>query len=229
MHDRRKRVNWLVQSTRVSAGVNLLFAAGKFFLGIYTLSLFLCTNGIYNLGISLVKLIPIRGYRRAARSQAQETQAQRNLKEEYRRYRQMGVTLLITSAIYLGYCIQMLITRPAQTRYGTIVAISIATVTFTEIGLAVRGFLVMRNNKEPLMEGLKLTGLATSLISLVLTQSAITSFAEPNETNAILGCAVTGVLFGTVSLLIGLYMILHGAGKIAKIEEAENECETLTE
>ena len=62
--------------------------------------------------------------------------------------------------------------------YGKIIAITIATITFTEIGMNLRGVLKYRKAKLPVLHSIKTISLGTSLISLVLTQAAILAFAD---------------------------------------------------
>ena len=89
------------------------------------------------------------------------------------------------------------------------VAISIATVTFAEIGLNIRGVIVTRHNHTLLIHAIKMINLSASLITLVLTQTALLSFTniETNTLEISKGNGLIGILMGTVATLIGGYMI----------------------
>ena len=97
--------------------------------------------------------------------------------------------------------------HPACTAYHPYLAIGIAAVTFAEIGLNLRGVLVFRKNRSPLLHALKTINLAASLISLVLTQAAILSFADEVQNPASNG--ILGALMGTCAVLLGVYMLLR--------------------
>ena len=80
--------------------------------------------------------------------------------------------------------------------YGKIIAITIATITFTEIGMNLRGVLKYRKAKWPVLHSIKTISLGTSLISLVLTQAAILAFADDMQNpsaNGMLGSLMGGV------------------------------------
>jgi len=200
---RRRSINRIVWSARTSAVINTAIALGKVGLGIYALSPFLCVNGLYNIGVGVAKTTAVKGYQKPDPSD----ESRRDVNEEYRRYHRIGIVLALTSVVYLIYCISMLTGGNSHIQYGTVLAITIAAVTFTEIGLAVRGIVTTRRNREPVMEAISLTNLATSLISLVLTQTALMSLSQ-NEDIAF-ACGLTGVIFGSLSVGIGLYMMIR--------------------
>lgn len=220
--DKQNRYNWIVRFTMLSVLVNAAFAIGKIVIGIYSFSLFLCINGLYNMGVSLAKSIPVRWYSKKNNAiQSGNNSRRQTIKEEYRGLYRMGVVVLAASAVYLVYSIHMMEVMKSSIHYDKITAITIATLTFTEIGIALRGFIVTRKNKKPLFEGIKLISLTTSLISLVLTQTAIMSFSQNGDPAYY--CGITGVIFGTVSAGIGIYMIIRGAHFLHKENGIVNE------
>ncbi|MCL2478657.1 MAG: hypothetical protein FWF22_04090 [Treponema sp.] len=223
-NERRNMVNWTVRFTRLSILINAVFAVGKITMGILSFSLFLCVNGFYNLGISFAKFIPIRGYRKKIYIKSRNHQ-QRDRKEEYRRFRQIGIVILIASVIYLIYCANMMAAGKSNIHYNNPVAIGIAAITFTEIGIAVRGFFTTRKKEEPLLEGIKLINIATSLISLVLTQTALMSLSQ--SAGVTFYCGLTGVIFGTVSAGIGTYMIIRGSKLFIFYKQFPNISQTI--
>jgi len=203
--ERTNRVNWIVNFTRLSILINAIFAIGKIAIGIYSLSFFLCINGFYNAGISVSKSLSIRGYKKKTYNTGDR---KRDIKEEHRRLYQMGIVVIVASAVYLIYCIHMMLAGKNNEHYNQIVAITIALVTFTEIGVAIRNFIAARKSREPLMEGMKLISLATSLISLVLTQTTLMSLS--NSDNIPFACGLTGIIFGSLSAIIGMYLMFRG-------------------
>jgi hypothetical protein len=84
----------------------------------------------------------------------------------------------------------------------------IATVTFAEIGMAVYGIKTTQTRRMPAVAATKLTNLASSLISLVLTQAAILSFTTMDDLSFFNG--ISGILFGGIAALIGVGMIVRG-------------------
>jgi hypothetical protein len=77
-------------------------------------------NGFYTLGLDLSKIISLRGYYK---------------KEEYRAYFYTEIIILVSALLYMLYCVKLLTDGQNNIQYTKIVAIAIATVTFTEIGI----------------------------------------------------------------------------------------------
>ncbi len=198
---------------RLSVILNAALALGKIAMGLYSPSFFLCLNGLYNLGIGGAKLAALKGYRES-RKEPDDAHSEGYGEEEYRYYYLVGIILLIASIIYMLYCIRMLTGGRSSIQYTIIMGIAIAAVTFTEIGLAIHGIIATRRSRSPVMEALKLTNLAASMISLVLTQTAIMSAVAEGDHTFYFG--VTGILFGGLAALTGLhmivrmYLVLHG-------------------
>lgn len=191
----------------VSGAGNIFLGLGKILSGLLSLSVFVCVNGGYTLGMVVARYCALAGVIRA-----------KDVREQYRYYRWAGKILILSSLLYMVYS-GWAYFHPKYIAYHMYVALAIATVTFVEIGLNIRGVVVNRKNKTPLLHALKTINLAASLISLVLTQSAILSFAQGGyhdpSANALLG-----ILMGACAALLGVFMLW----RIKRIE-AKNQQE----
>lgn len=78
--------------------------------------------------------------------------------------------------------------------------------------------LVNRKNKTPLLHAIKTINLAASLITLVLTQAAILSFAQGGDHDPSVN-ALLGLVTGGCAVLLGVYMIW----RIGRMEIQENK------
>jgi hypothetical protein len=161
-------------------------------MGIYSLSLFVCVGGFYNIGIGAAKYIMVKS---------------RSEKDQRRHYKWVGIIILVSSASYMVYCLNMSIQNKANVTYGIVTSITIATFTFTEIGMAVYGLLSTRKVANLTLAAAKRINLVTALISIVLTQSALLSLNEVE--NAARYCGLTGIVFGSVSAIAGALMVLR--------------------
>lgn len=165
--------------TGISGVGNLLLGLGKIISGALSMSVFVCVNGCYTLGMVLARYCALAGVLRG-----------KDEKTQYRFYRRSGMVLIGASLLYMVYS-GWAYYHPKQVVYHEYIALAIATFTFTEIGLNLRGVTVNRNNRTPLLHAIKTINLAASLISLVLTQSAILAFAGDGDhdpsVNALLG------------------------------------------
>lgn len=179
--------------TGATGAVSILLGLGKILSGALALSVFACMNGGYTLGMALARYCALYG---AAKTTEQ--------KEQYRYYRASGGIMIAASILYVCYSLWA-IWHPKNVYYGDIIAITIATITFTEIGLNVRGMLKYRKAKTPLLHALKIISLGTSLISLVLTQAAILAFADEVQNPSANG--LLGAITGSIAALLGCYML----------------------
>lgn len=192
------------QLTKLSMTLNGISALVKMILGIYTFSLFPILSACYSLGIMIAKYFAITEHKRTKEASIGEEVEKRH----YHCYQLIGVVILISSLLFVIYSFRLFIIQEHFVKYSTIGAIAIATVTFFEIGAAIRGVFLARKKEDQLMESIRLTNLATALISLVLTQTAIMSFAHGGDYTLYIGCS--GVLFGGIAAIIGSYMIAKG-------------------
>lgn len=193
----------IVFNTNASIIYNILLAFSKLSIGIYTISFFLCMNAFYNLGISLAKLIAIKGFKR---SHLYDTHRGYG-REAYRTYMLVGIILTISACIYIIYSARLFITK-VEPSYSFLTAITLTGVTFVEIVLAIHGLLTTSKEHEPAVNAIKMTNLSSSLISLMLTQSAIMSISNKENIPSFYH-GLAGIFIGGIAIIIGIYMIIH--------------------
>lgn len=183
--------------TGAAATAGAFIAIGKLVMGILVLSLFTCVNAFYSFGMIGAKSIALTGIWKA-----------QDKREQYEYYFWSGIVLIVSSLLYIIYSIQLFF-RPITNSYHMYVAIGIATVTFTEVGLNIRGVAATRHNHTLLIHAIKMINLSASLISLVLTQMALLSFTKKEADFLEISKAngVIGLLMGSAATLIGIYMI----------------------
>lgn len=182
--------------TGAAVTASTLIAVGKLIMGIFSLSFFTCASSFYSFGMIGAKCIALLGIRKA-----------KNKNEQYQYYLCSGVVLIVSSLLYIIYSIR-LFRYPITSSYHLYVAIGIAAVTFAEIGLNIKGVIVTRHNHTLLIHSIKMINLSASLIALVLTQTALLSVtAEVDSIEISKANGVTGILMGTVAILLGSYMI----------------------
>ncbi len=176
---------------------NFLLGTGKLVVGISSLSVFTCVSALYTYGMVLAKICALKGI-------------DADIKKQYRHYRLTGIILIIASVLYGIYSARLL-WHPRVSHYQMYVGLAIATFTFTEIGLNVRGVIVERHDRTLMTHAIKMVSLASSLISLVLTQTALLSFThedvadyDPSVSNGRMG-----IIMGSASAMLGVYMLIR--------------------
>jgi hypothetical protein len=179
-----------VRMAKLTRLTNAAIALIKIAIGILTLSPLICVSGLYSVGIAAAKHFAVKGVRDG---------------ERYRAYRRVGIAITVASALYILYALSLTLRGSANLRYDIVVSLAIATMTFAELAIAVRGIIGARRVKNLAVEAMKRTSLVCSLISLVLTQSALLSLSGVE--NAARYCGYTGLIFGAACAVIGAQMV----------------------
>ncbi len=185
---------------------NTFVGFGKLVMGIVSLSFFTCASAFYTFGMVAAKIIALMGIIK-----------EENTEKQYNYYRLSGIVLIISSVMYIGYSCR-LIFHPQTSKYHMYVALAIATFTFTELTLNIRGVIIERNNKTPLIHAIKMINLASSMICLVLTQSALLSISSDKAAAMSMANAFIGILMGISATVIGICLII----RINKIQNNTN-------
>ncbi|WP_440119324.1 hypothetical protein [Paenibacillus sp. QZ-Y1] len=196
--------NRIIYFAKLSVPLNVLIAVGKILLGIFSLSFFLCINAFYNIGIAVAKYYAAKAHEDLNQGHFSPDEIS---KKQYAAYHFIGNIVLASSMVYIIYCSKLLFVAGNITHYPRYIAFIIAAVTFTEIAISLGGAVMARRNNEPVIEAIKLTNFSSSLISLSLTQTAIMSFSYKGDPTFYNG--LSGIIFGALAALIGLYMILR--------------------
>lgn len=112
------------------------------------------------------------------------------------------------SVVFVGCSVPMLAGRAHPVYHDKWVAIVIAAATFAELGIGVWGAVTARKDGEPLVEATKLVNVAAAVVLLVLTQSALLSFAG-SAGDAAASTGASRVFLGGLAAVIGLAMALR--------------------
>ena len=203
------KYNRSIRFAKLSVPLNIAMAVGKIFLGIFSFSFFLCINAFYNIGIASAKFYAVKSHEDTINTQSEDIQ-----KKQQAAYHVIGSIVLVTSLVYIVYCIKMF-SGGVSPKYHEYIAIAIAAVTFTEIAVSFQGVISARRSNEPVIEAIKLTNFVSSLISIVLTQTAIMSFTYDGDASFSNG--LSGIVFGALAALIGLYMIVRNPERKSRI------------
>ena len=190
---------------------SFILALGKIGMAVFSFSFFLGVNGIYTGIVAYGKHLSLLGMRTT------------------------DALILIASVLYLIYTFRLFQQHTATT-YSEYLGITIVAVTFFEMGFSIVGIYRARKQKDLMKKAIKMLNLCSALIGLVLTQTALLSFTAENVadgsgvTHEVLAQtanlsfshlnqsganAMSGFLFGGLTGLIGLWMLIR------KIPDAE--------
>lgn len=161
---------------------NILIFIFKILLFFITRSFYFIISSLYNIFVAFAK---------------------KNIYLQKENYKKVGVYLIVASLWFIFYSIWTILFHKISS-YHMYVGIAIAAVTFTDIGIAIHGIIKAKNDERSKV--LKMVNLATALISLELTQTAILSFSNPGVDNSFYN-GMFGIGVGVLSLLIGILII----------------------
>lgn len=170
-----------------------LMAIGKLLVAVTTFSIFLALNGLYTAAI---------GYGKHQSIQGMEDKKGQGWLWYYKR---IGLLILLASLLYILYTLRLFVTHQ-RVAYSKHVAIGIATITFFEMGSSIFGIIRASKKKSVMMKAVKLLNLSSSLIGLVLTQTALLSFTTTKDLAQ--ANVFSGFFFGSITIGIGLWMMI---------------------
>ncbi len=167
--------------------------AGKLVITILSLSVFMLLNAFYSLGMGIAKYM----------SYGMKSKEKR---EQIIVFRQIGYVIVVTGFCYVLYSIRLFVTSEGI-YFPPIIANIIAIYTFIEFSLNIRNYIKIWNNHDLESEAIRHIRLSATLISFVMTQVAILSFAA--EDFPLASSGLSGIIFGGMAALIGVYMIIR--------------------
>ena len=179
----------MVLTTSFTMSISLLIAIGKIIIGIFS-DYILCVVGSFTVILCLAKLECLIG-----------------IKKDNRDFRKrntlVSVFLFLAGLLYIIYMAVSLSFSLPSKDYSKWKAISLALISFIELGLAISG-LFKTKKKDHFYHDIKIIGFVSSLTAMLTTQVAILSFTQggggdPNYLSGI------GIGIVTVLLSINIY------------------------
>ena len=196
------------EKTLFSAKFSILFnaslAIGKIVLGLFH-SIFFLVAGIINVLMMMSKLECYLGVK------------YHHLKTFKYRNIATGIFLMLAGIQYAIYMGRLIYSNVETMKYGGFLAVSIATVSFIEMGIAIYGCF-KAYGKGHYYRNLKLINLSSAMTAIVLTEVALMSFASDTDSRVING--IFGLVVGLLIVLIGIFVII--APKISIVDRIHN-------
>ncbi|MDR0812930.1 MAG: hypothetical protein LBO63_02860 [Oscillospiraceae bacterium] len=209
--NKEETYNRILLFAGVSVLLNAAIGIGKTVMGFHSHSFIFVCGGFYNVCLALAKIAAVKGYAESkgkriwplTRNIGKKT-PEASKRNEYRCFRQVGFIVLAASLVYTAGSIGVLLFGRYNAGYSVILVIEIGVITAIELIASVIGVAAGRRDKEPILEAIKTTSLISSLIGLVLVQTAILGHSG---TQPIVYFDYAGVALGAVSVCIGVYMV----------------------
>ena len=197
-HQRWRTVNLLATT------VGFALAVSKALLGLVLASPYLAFNALHGLFISASRLGPTAAYRESVATRRQGARRAHDAwMQELAAAKRTSACVIAASALYFLCGLGMVLGGwEMKVDYGTIGGITMATVAFVELGIAIAGLVSHAARNSPAVMALKTASLSTALISISLAQAALLAFAStvPTAIPNALGCMFMALL----SLVVGI-------------------------
>ncbi|MFC7582281.1 hypothetical protein ACFQ23_08170 [Schaalia naturae] len=178
---------------------HLVMAISKAGLLFFGFSAFLSANVLFNFGLAAIKVLVVVTDRRTLQT-ASPAAGTRALRDS-------GLIVVLLSGAYVLSCLPLALGRDTSPGYGKNVATAIAALAFTELGFSVHGVLSSRRRQDILMEAIKLSNLASSLVLVVLAQTALLSMTATDGVDPSRYNGFCGLVLGSLAALVGIHMV----------------------
>ena len=188
--------------TRVSILKDAFLVVGKGLISILSISFFMFVNALFSAGMGIARFIAVRMHTQEKSKQIMS-------------YRYVGIIISIASICYVLYSVRLFFDN-STSEYDMYLALVIALYTFVEFGINIKEAIKLRKSKALEAKAIRAISFSATLICFVLTQTAIMSFASEGDSSFV--NAISGVVFGGLAALVGIYVVLESISNKRKLE-----------
>ena len=177
---------------RIGIFKDSFLVASKTAISVVSLSFFMFANALYSGGMGVARFHAVRMHNQTGARQIKS-------------YRLVGIIISAASICYVIYSVR-LFEGGKTAAYSMHIALVIALYTFVEFWINIRDAIHLHKSNALGAKALRAISFSSTLLSFVLTQTAIMSFATTGDnsfTNALAGC-----VFGSLAALVGLYLVI---------------------
>lgn len=179
---------------------SFVWSIGKILFGAFSKGYFFCVSGASSLLFAFVKHI----YLKTFKSENQDEKLGESVT--------ISILIILSGVLFTFYMARLFFVDDVK-QYGKIWSITIASASFFELGLSIANLRKAKKQNDTLLQAFRCCSLASSCYAIVLTQVALLS---ATNTPANFYNALTGVIFGVVTIFIGIIlMIVISKRKIA--------------
>ncbi|MFT8593465.1 MAG: hypothetical protein ABF747_07650 [Bifidobacterium sp.] len=207
-----KQYKNLEVSDRAALGAAGSFAAGvgmasvKFGLGIFTQSVLFIVSAVYYLVLCLSRFVIVYRHQKIR----QLTDAVLRLNRETSVYHRTGLFLSCIGLSYAAFSVTLIFVGSTG-KYSDIVAITVATITFIKIGIAARGLILSRRERNPMDSAVRFLAFTDAMLSIVVMQNVLLVSQGISEAGRSSG--IFGIVLGVCVVVAGLVMFFRRTSK----------------
>lgn len=196
--------------------INVLYIFIKFFTGVALRSGWLIAFAIYYVVLTLLRSSLVNYVR--------QNEMKHDIRAEYRRYRLVGILLLVLNVVLSGIIARMIANNDAYD-YPGILIYAMAAYTFYAVILSIVALVRFRRHGSPILSAIKVVNLTAAMVALLsLEATMLQRFGDVDDwifRGTMIG--ISGLVASLILLSMSVYMIIHASKKLSKWEETKNE------
>lgn len=189
----------------LSVAISAVSTVAKLVAGAVSLSVFTVLSAFYSCGFLIAKALCLKGRK------------ERGAKRRVLLYLSVAGVTGASAIFYTVGAVRQLV-DPVGFGYGMIAAITIAAVSFYDLGAAIAGLIGAAKAKDGFGVELKRINLSGALAALALTQTALLSVSGGQELSS---SGITGVIAGAATAIGALLSALKGFRLRAAVKKTE--------
>lgn len=195
-------------TTAFSTALGGIMVIVKLAMGLWTMSVLFIVRAVYYAMLCISRFFIVKAH---ARTRQIADRMQRFAQERNVCHR-TGALLCFIGLSYAAFSLTMFFTG-SPNEYGEIIAITVATISFIKIGIAIRGMIVSYKTRNPLDSSVKFVTFIDAMLSLVVMQDVL--LESQGTAHAAQSSDLFGIGLGTVAVIIGLWMLLRRKWTVA--------------
>ncbi len=201
-------------SLYLSFGVNLVYATFKLIVGLFFSSHWWVSIAAYYMVLAVARLLLVRYVHSHTHN--------RNLKDEFIRYRMCGFMLFIINIAFMGIVMQM-IWQDKGYHYPGFLIYFVAAYTFYCITISIFNLIRYRKLENPVLTAAKAISLVNALSSLIALETALFSQFGKNAQFKELMIETTGFIVCIFIFILAFFMVLKGNIMLKKLNKADKK------
>ena len=185
--------------------LHFIYGIFKLSTGIYYMSWWFITFAVYYLILFIMKLSIVKDIK---------NEVGKNLKEEYKKLKSTGITLLLLNLILSGMVI-LIIKQNQEITYAGFIIYIVAMYDFYLIISAIIDVIKYRKNHSPLLASSKCINLTVAMISMISLEVAMVSQFGTNDSEfKMIMTSIMGFVVCLINTSMSLYMIIRANKKL---------------
>ncbi len=190
--------------------INLLYVFVKLFSGLLFHSEWLVLFALYYAVLTVLRLSLVNYVRRHPKGE--------NLAGEYRRYRLVGILLLLMNLV-LSMIVARMIRNNESYEYPGVLIYAMAAYTFYLITVSIINVFRFRRHGSPVYSAVKIVNLTAAIVAMLSLAAAMISRFGGNDLFRLRMLGTSGLAASITIVLMSAFMIIHATRQLKLLQD----------